>query len=173
MSVISELGKGYKNLPTILMEYEEPLINAKEQLKIRGKKLEVSISENSSWLHYYDERRIELHSLVKFFKAEEDRIRGGLFKSYKEKYSRALTQHEISKYIDHEEAYGNIHALLIEVEEIYEPEVLRYLFVGTKPEAKGIVRSTAELIDMPYVTERWLGGTLTNKKELNNRLVFI
>ena len=141
MSVISELGKGYKNLPTILMEYEEPLINAKEQLKIRGKKLEVSISENSSWLHYYDERRIELHSLVKFFKAEEDRIRGGLFKSYKEKYSRALTQHEISKYIDHEEAYGNIHALLIEVEEIYE----RY---------QGVVASfTARNYDLSNITK--------------------
>ncbi len=47
---------------------------------------------------------------------------------------------------------------------------LQVLFVGTKPEAKGIVRSMAELIDMPYVTERWLGGTLTNKKELNNRI---
>ncbi len=47
---------------------------------------------------------------------------------------------------------------------------LQVLFVGTKPEAKGTVRSMAELIDMPYVTERWLGGTLTNKKELNNRI---
>lgn len=47
---------------------------------------------------------------------------------------------------------------------------LQVLFVGTKPEAKGTVRSLAELIDMPYVTERWLGGTLTNKKELNGRI---
>ena len=39
------------------------------------------------------------------------------------------------------------------------------LFVGTKPEAKGIVRAAAELIDMPFVTERWLGGTLTNSRE--------
>lgn len=44
------------------------------------------------------------------------------------------------------------------------------LFVGTKPEAKGLVRAAAELIDMPYVTERWLGGTLTNKKELQQRV---
>ena len=43
------------------------------------------------------------------------------------------------------------------------------LFVGTKPEAKRIVREQAELIDMPFVTERWLGGTLTNAKELRQR----
>jgi len=44
------------------------------------------------------------------------------------------------------------------------------LFVGTKPEARNIVREQAELIDMPFVTERWLGGTLTNAKELRQRV---
>lgn len=44
------------------------------------------------------------------------------------------------------------------------------LFVGTKPEARRIVREAAELIDMPFVTERWLGGTLTNNKELKTRV---
>lgn len=47
---------------------------------------------------------------------------------------------------------------------------LQVLFVGTKPEAKGIIRSQAELIDMPFVTERWLGGTLTNRRELKMRV---
>ena len=44
------------------------------------------------------------------------------------------------------------------------------LFVGTKPEARRLVREAAELIDMPYVTERWLGGTLTNSSELKKRV---
>lgn len=47
---------------------------------------------------------------------------------------------------------------------------LQVLFVGTKPEAKNIVRAAAELIDMPFVTERWLGGTLTNRRELKGRV---
>ena len=36
------------------------------------------------------------------------------------------------------------------------------LFVGTKRQARDIVRRHAESIGMPYVTKRWLGGTLTN-----------
>jgi small subunit ribosomal protein S2 len=36
------------------------------------------------------------------------------------------------------------------------------LFVGTKPQAKHAIREHAERCGMPYVTERWLGGTLTN-----------
>jgi len=36
------------------------------------------------------------------------------------------------------------------------------LFVGTKRQAKSIVRKYAESAGQPYVTKRWLGGTLTN-----------
>lgn len=36
------------------------------------------------------------------------------------------------------------------------------LFVGTKTQAKSIVKKYAEACGMPYVIERWLGGTLTN-----------
>ncbi len=36
------------------------------------------------------------------------------------------------------------------------------LFLATKTQAKRIVREEAQKLGMPYVTERWLGGTLTN-----------
>lgn len=36
------------------------------------------------------------------------------------------------------------------------------LFVGTKRQARDIVRRHAQELNMPYVTKRWLGGTLTN-----------
>ncbi len=36
------------------------------------------------------------------------------------------------------------------------------LFVGTKRQAKDVIKSSAELTGMPYVNERWLGGMLTN-----------
>lgn len=38
----------------------------------------------------------------------------------------------------------------------------RILFVATKKQAKEIVAEKAKLINMPYVTERWSGGMLTN-----------
>jgi len=36
------------------------------------------------------------------------------------------------------------------------------LFVGTKITAREMIKELAEKIGMPYMTERWLGGTLTN-----------
>lgn len=44
------------------------------------------------------------------------------------------------------------------------------LFVGTKPEAKVAVKSMAESLNMPYVTERWIGGTLSNFTEIKKRI---
>ncbi len=44
------------------------------------------------------------------------------------------------------------------------------LFVGTKRQAKEIVEREACRCGMPYVSERWLGGTLTNFKTIRNRL---
>jgi len=36
------------------------------------------------------------------------------------------------------------------------------LFVGTKKQAQDLVKTEAERCGMPYVSEKWLGGTLTN-----------
>ena len=44
------------------------------------------------------------------------------------------------------------------------------LFVGTKRQAKAVVEAEARRSGMPYVTERWLGGTLTNFETITRRL---
>ena len=38
----------------------------------------------------------------------------------------------------------------------------KIMFVGTKKQAKEIVTECAKRVNMPFVTERWLGGMLTN-----------
>jgi small subunit ribosomal protein S2 len=44
------------------------------------------------------------------------------------------------------------------------------LFVGTKRQAVDIITQEAGRCGMPYVTERWLGGTLTNFQTIRSRL---
>lgn len=44
------------------------------------------------------------------------------------------------------------------------------LFVGTKRQATETIKLEAERCGMPYVAERWLGGTLTNFKTIRSRL---
>ena len=44
------------------------------------------------------------------------------------------------------------------------------LFVGTKPEAKDTIATMALSLGMPYVSERWIGGTLSNYTEIKKRI---
>lgn len=44
------------------------------------------------------------------------------------------------------------------------------LFVGTKRQARAIIKKYAEEIKQPYVTTRWLGGTLTNFRTIQKSI---
>ncbi len=44
------------------------------------------------------------------------------------------------------------------------------LFVGTKRQASDIISQQATRCGMPYVSDRWLGGTLTNFRTIRSRL---
>ncbi|OGZ64759.1 MAG: 30S ribosomal protein S2 [Candidatus Staskawiczbacteria bacterium RIFCSPLOWO2_01_FULL_40_39] len=46
------------------------------------------------------------------------------------------------------------------------------LFVGTKIQTKELVKATAEDCKMPYVAERWLGGTFTNFETISKRVAY-
>lgn len=46
----------------------------------------------------------------------------------------------------------------------------KILFVGTKKQMKDVVKEAAESVNMPYVTVRWVGGTLTNVETVNRQI---
>lgn len=62
----------------------------------------------------------------------------------------------------------DLHKSIVKIDEAAEvmKELARsgrkILFVATKKQAKDIVAEKAESVNMPYVTERWPGGMLTN-----------
>ena len=46
----------------------------------------------------------------------------------------------------------------------------KVLLVGTKKQAKDIVKTAAERVNQPYVTERWIGGMLTNRSTISAQI---
>ena len=47
------------------------------------------------------------------------------------------------------------------------------LFVGTKRQAQATIQAEAERAGMPYIHQRWLGGTLTNWVTIKQRLDYL
>ncbi len=44
------------------------------------------------------------------------------------------------------------------------------LFIGTKVQVRDLLKETAIECDVPYISERWLGGTFTNFKTIKKRI---
>lgn len=49
----------------------------------------------------------------------------------------------------------------------------KVLFVGTKPQARQLVEEVANILEMPYIKNRWLGGTFTNFGEIKRRIKYL
>jgi len=47
------------------------------------------------------------------------------------------------------------------------------IFVGTKKQAQEIVKNAAQRVNMPYLTERWVGGLITNWEEIKKRINYL
>ncbi len=71
--------------------------------------------------------------------------------------------------IDLEKTFKKFEEALNFIEKLIEKDG-KIVIVGTKKQAKAIVKKVADEIEMPYVNERWIGGTFTNFKVILNRL---
>ncbi|HSG78651.1 MAG TPA: 30S ribosomal protein S2 [Acidimicrobiia bacterium] len=47
------------------------------------------------------------------------------------------------------------------------------MLVGTKKQAQSVIQEAAEAAGMPYVTNRWLGGMLTNFTTIHKRVLYM
>ncbi|MCK5023489.1 MAG: 30S ribosomal protein S2 [Candidatus Aenigmarchaeota archaeon] len=47
----------------------------------------------------------------------------------------------------------------------------KILFVGSKNQIRDVTETQAQRIDMPFVKNRWIGGTLTNFSEIKKRIL--
>lgn len=71
--------------------------------------------------------------------------------------------------INIEKSYGLLEKALEEVMKM-AASGKTILFVGTKPEARQQITELALALGMPYVSERWVGGSLTNFPEIKKRI---
>ena len=71
--------------------------------------------------------------------------------------------------INLEKTVEGLEAALAKITEIAK-NGKKVLFVGTKKQMKDTVKAAAESVNMPYVTVRWVGGTLTNVETVNKQI---
>ncbi len=71
---------------------------------------------------------------------------------------------------DLEKTYVSLQEAKEFVKSLFEKAGAQVLFVASKNEAKNIVKEIAEGVGMPNVSNRWVGGTLTNFEMTKKRI---
>ena len=120
MSVIVDLGKDKVNLVKIILKYTDDLSAVEKEIAIEGKTLEKANMEQASLQFFYDERRSELYTLLKYLEREVDKVRGMLWRKYSENFSIVLSPKDKDQYINNDKNYLDEHEMYLEVEELYK-----------------------------------------------------
>ena len=113
-----DIGIDYENLPDVLIKYEDILDGAYDNLTIKGKTLEAANREQPVLLFTYDQHRVELETLLKYFEYQSNKVRSNLFKNFTENFSIELGDRAKQLYIDREPTFNTINSLLLEVREL-------------------------------------------------------
>ena len=120
MSIISDASTDLSSVVSYLKRYEDKLEEIRSIFEIEGKKLEAVNRTLPGYLARYDEIYNELKTLEEFLDKKRDTIVSPLWKKYNEKYSRQLSQRDITAYIAGEPEYVSITELIIEVKLLKE-----------------------------------------------------
>jgi hypothetical protein len=120
MSLLLKIKDDDSNFFDILDEYTRALEGYEVNLKIAGKSLELCNSEHASWMSYYDQRRIDLLSLVKHYDTKMLAVRGKLWVGYTETHSFALNTRDKEMYINNEPRYLAVKELYLMIEELHK-----------------------------------------------------
>lgn len=120
MSVLSVLDKkDFKNLLSILNDYDDKLKDWKSNIKIDGKNIESANIEQASWMAYYDEIKIELKTLVDFMDMKVKEIRGKVASMILKNSSELHNEKTRERLIDCDPDYIKMYQIYLEVKEVY------------------------------------------------------
>lgn len=116
---LSLVRESLANVALITEEYEKEILDLKSHLVLKGKTLEKSNVEQASWLAFYDQRRLELKSVLDYLEMHVEKEYGRLWKSYTENYSRDLTPKDKENYIKHDQKYVDAKNLYFEIQDLH------------------------------------------------------
>lgn len=112
-----ELSKLQSELPTIVDEYSKILDEAPSALTMKGKTIEQCLKEQASEPIVYADIKAELETIHKGLNKSLDALRSRLYRQYVEKYTRALSDRAIDKFIDGDDDVNAYLDLIIMVKE--------------------------------------------------------
>jgi|TARA_B100001741_G_C16416693_1_gene534232 hypothetical protein len=101
MGWYSDIAKDINNIPKAIQYFEDELVEAKHQIRIKGN-VEKAAAEMPGIVEQRFNQLQELEAILEYLNIELRRLRSSFFKKYLENYARALSSRDVEKYVDGE-----------------------------------------------------------------------
>lgn len=101
MGWYSKVTKDIGNIPDAIAYFESELIDAKDEVRIKGNIEKAAAAMPGTVEHRYNQLQ-EIEAILEYLNIELRRLRSSLFRKYLENYQRALTSRDVEKYVDGE-----------------------------------------------------------------------
>ena len=108
--VVADLGE----IPAFIDYYEQELVAAKSEIKIRGK-IESALSDLPGMTEQRFNQLQEIEAVLEYLNIQLRRIRQTHYKKYLEGYARALTSRDAEKYAEAEDEVIDMETIINEV----------------------------------------------------------
>ena len=133
MGYYSEVARDINKIPTAIKFFEDELIDARSEVKLKGN-VERAAAEMPGIVEHRFNQLQEIEAILNYLNIELRRLRSSFFKKYLENYQRALSSRDVEKYVDGE-------ADVVDYEKIInEFALLRNKWLGL---LKGLDKSSA------------------------------
>lgn len=101
MGWYSEVSRDISKIPNAIQHFEDELITARLEVKIKGS-IERSSAEMPGIVEHRFNQLQEIEAILEYLNIELRRLRSMFFKKYLENYQRALSSRDVEKYVDGE-----------------------------------------------------------------------
>jgi len=133
LNLIDRIKNDFSILPDLIESYEKEYDEAVDIIKINEGEINEANRRHAGHQLYYDQKKVELHSLVKFMDMKVNVVKSSLYVSYTQTHDRDLTETGKKTYIEGESAYLDMYQLSLEVKELHE----KYQALGNAFQSRG------------------------------------
>lgn len=101
MGWYSEVSRDISKIPNAIQYFEDELVTARLEVKIKGN-IERTSAEMPGIVEHRFNQLQEIEAILEYLNIELRRLRSVFFKKYLENYQRALSSRDVEKYVDGE-----------------------------------------------------------------------
>lgn len=118
MSILSRYDS--EGIVPIMDEFQGYIDDAPDILRLQDKTIEKANVEQAYHQHFYEEKKAEAHTLLKYVEQKADERKSQLWRSYTENFDLDLSYKDKEQYIKSEEKYLEANEVFLIVQELYK-----------------------------------------------------